>query len=93
MGGLVTASDERQHEYWLEGMYLRFVFAFGALVFTAFVAALILLDHVRVLAGNWADEASGVTALALLTVGATIAAVGCGVSAFLCRALVSGSRG
>jgi hypothetical protein len=92
-GNLVTASEERQHVNWLEGMYLRFMFAFGLLVFTAVVAALILLDHVRVLAGNWADESTAVTALALLTVGATIAAVGCGVSGFLCRALVSGSRG
>jgi hypothetical protein len=71
-------------------MYLRFMFAFGALVFTAVVAALILLDHVRLLAGNWADEAMGVTALALVTMASTVAAVGCGVSGFLCRALLSG---
>jgi hypothetical protein len=53
---------------------------------------LILMDHVRLLSGNWADEATGVTALALLTIGATVAAAGCGVAAFVSRALTIGGR-
>jgi hypothetical protein len=73
-------------------MYIRLVIAFGLLVCTAVVAALILMDHVRLLSGNWADEATGVTALALLTIAATVAAAGCGIAAFVSRALTIGGR-
>jgi hypothetical protein len=79
-------------------MYTRCLIACSVLVFTAFVAAVILMDHVRLLAGSWAEEASGVTVLALVTIGAMVGAAACGVAAFMCRALggvtpnASGSR-
>jgi hypothetical protein len=77
---------------WLDGMYTRCLIACSMLVFTAFVAALLLMDQVRLLAGNWADVASGVIALALVTIGAMLGAAACGVGAFMCRALGVGSR-
>lgn len=73
-------------------MYTRYLVACSVLVFTAFVSAVILMDHVRLLAGNWAEEASGVTALALVTIGSIVGAAACGVAAFFCRALGIASR-
>ena len=88
----MTASDERQAVGWLETMYVRLVVAFSLLVVTAIAAGLILMDHVRLLAGNWAEEATGVTALALVTIAATVGAAACGLGAVITRALTVGRR-
>jgi hypothetical protein len=88
----MTTTDERQRVDWLETMYVRFVIAFGVLVCAAVLAALYLLDHVRLLDGNWADESTGVTVLLLVTFTSIVGAAACGVAAFVARALTAGVR-